>query len=398
MSKANPSPNTEEAEVSTILDEFEEPRHNTAQATGNERRHTDADSIRRHFGIPPFDPTNFSHPVVVDNWIHTIDGSHPLWEEFLESADTGGHHIKNQGGSDFLAIGKFGSGKSTFANFVATRMIEINNEAVVWAGSQSRAEWLPLAPWTTLCLPADVGFTAHLEPRDKTLPVVPLGDGDLERIVRDVKRYEDPIDLNRNVVEPGKIHVVYPDPMMRRCEAIYQESPDRTYEAPRGREQLFHQEDPDPHWWFAWFLSRLEHGPFHPFSWIVDEVGDIMEQGASKDQFGTFQKVKLVSDALAEARKYALSVFALGQDQTDVHEKFRRKLRWRVQLPGQANPTSKSEVVGFNTIPMDQDITSSLGIGQGLMYTESTFSKFSWPDMSIQPNYKLRLRLQGVDR
>jgi len=360
------------------LQKFRAPVTITQQARDDASRHTDADNIRRHFSIPAWDREEFSYQSVVPNCFeHTWDA--PLDED--------------SGGTDALVRGKPGSGKSTLANYLAVRMMDINHERVVWRGSSSRSEWLPLAPWTRLCLPKGVPISARLESKDPRKPAVELEPEELERIVRTVVRYEDPVDLNQNHLKEGAFHVVYPDPRMRGCQRIYEESPERTYEAPSGRDALFSKQDPASHWWFAWVLARVENGPHHWTSLIFDEVGDIAPQSAKKDKFGTYQKVEMLKDTWVDARKFGLSIFCFGHSETDIHQMIRKKLRWRIQMRGTANPTTKSDLVGFESVPMDHDQTSGYDIDRALMYTETNFEDFRFTDMPTPHDYKLRLQL-----
>jgi len=82
---------------------------------------------------------------------------------------------------------------------------------------------------------------------------------DFNRVVR---FYSDPVELDRSLDE-GRLHVVYPDLLMRGCRAVYEQSPEKQYDAPPKRDALFHESDPASHWWFAWLLSRVDHGPHH---------------------------------------------------------------------------------------------------------------------------------------
>lgn len=373
MSKTSPTANEVEA--------FPDPKLGSAQYTGDASRHRDADSIRRYFGFPAWDRERHDdHPMVIPNCIdHTMEPG---------PREVGG-------GTDLLCRGKPGSGKSTFARYIATRLMEVNSEKVVWRGSTVRSEWLPLAPWTRVCLPRGVTVTARLDPKDPTKESIYLDIDHLGQIVREIVRYDDPVQLNRDLLKPGQFHVVYPDPKMRGCQAVYEEAGEKTYEPPRGRE-LFSPEDPANHWWFAWFLARVEHGPHHWTTWICDEIGDIMPQSAQKDSFGTYQKVELAKDTWVDARKHHLTVYAFGHSEKDIHQMIRHKIRWRVQMPGQANPTSASKVVGFDAVPMDFDITSSMPLGEALMYTETNFDRFRFADLSGGPDYNLKLQLGGA--
>lgn len=381
MSSTNfqPSSTATDADKERVLEEFTDPVHNTAQATGDSRRHSDARSMREEFGIPSWDRSRFDYPTVLPNCIeHT-------WDAPLE---------ENDGGTDFLARGKPGAGKSTLANYLAVRLLEVNDEKIVWRGSTSRSEWLPLAPWTVLCLPERVEVTARLESKDPNDPAIELDVDDLEEIVRSVERYRDPVDLNRRLLERGQLHVVYPDPRMRGCQEVYEESDERTQEPPSGRE-LFDAEDPANHWWFAWALARVEHGPHDFTTWMCDEIGDICPQSAQKDSFGTYQKVELLKDTWVDARKFGLTIGAFAHSEKDVHQLIRHKLRWRIQMPRTANPTAASKIVGFESMPMHSDMTSRLPVGKALMYTETNFEKFGWKDMPAPTSYKLKVKLGG---
>ncbi|WP_276252800.1 hypothetical protein [Halomontanus rarus] len=364
-----------------LLERFEEPRRKTRQALAisgdlDERRHTDADSIRRHFGIPAWDRSKFDYPQVVPNLIEKTHDP-PAFEA--------------EGGTDFFARGKPGSGKSTLANYLAARELDVNDAIVVWRGSSARSEWLPLAPWTRLCLPKGVDVEIRLEAKNPADPSILLDVEDLERIVREVVRYSDPIDLNHRVLQHGAFHVVYPDPRMRGCQALYGES-DRTVEPPTGRE-LFDPEDPADHWWFAWVLARVDHGPHHWTTWIADEIGDIAPQSVQKDRFGSYQKVTLLRDSWVDLRKMGVTVHAYGHAEEDVSDLIRRKLRWRIQMPGQANPTSPSKVVGFDSVPMNADVTSKFPVGKALCYTETKFDYLGWKDMPRATNHNLKIKV-----
>jgi hypothetical protein len=361
-----------------VLAQFNDPVRTTFQATGNSARWTDARYMREEFGIPAWDAERFDYEDVVPN----------CWEH---SWDAEGDRIT--GGTDFLARGKPGKGKSTLACYVAIRQIEANNEKVVWRGSSSRSEWLPLAPWAVLCLPEGVDIRARLESKDPTEPAVELGVDDLKAIVREVVRYSDPVDLNRRVLEQGTFHVVYPDPRLQGCQEVYERDQEKRYDTPPNRETLFAEGDPANHWWFAWALARVNHGPHHWTTWICDEIGDIAPQSARKDQFGTYQKVELLKDMWVDARKFGLSIFLFGHSEVDIHQSIRHKIRWRIQMPGTANPTTASDVVGFESVPMDHEITDRYPIGKALMYNETHFDAFRWKDVPSPTSYKLKIEV-----
>ncbi|WP_373190069.1 ATP-binding protein [Halolamina sp.] len=355
-------------EVTTLTDL--EARTETGTWTGTQR-HSDADSMRREFGFPAFDESAFDWPSVAPGCL-------------MHARDNSAH--SPAGGTDFMATGKPGCGKSTLALYWSIRLLEVNNEAVVWRGSESRSEWVPLAPWATVCLPASCDVEVTLK---KT-----TGDGstrtvDLEDVVREVQYYEDPRDLWENHVDGGKFHVVYPDPEMRGCQELYEES-NKTYDLE------FSREDPVKHWWVAAVLARVEYGPYHTFvSLMFDEIGDLIPQEASKDRFATFQKILLFRDLYVDARKFFLSLFTFGHSRTDVHEKVRRKVRWHITMNGIANPTRASQVVGVENVPMRTDLTSRMDVGKCLMWTETNFEpRLAWKDIPAPTDEVLVLDLQ----
>lgn len=367
----------DERERLKAIEQFTDPRRGTREATGDTRRHSDAESMRRHFGIGAYSRDAFDYPGVIPNCLEK---------------DWNGPASEVDGGTDFLATGKPGSGKSTLGCYVSLRDIEINRSKVVWRGSSSRSEWLALAPWARLCLPADVDPTIRLESKDPREPSVALDVDELDKIVRDVVRYEDPLDLNKNLLQEGVFHVVYPDPYLRGCQEILEASEEKTYDSPSDR-GLFDEEDPATHWWFAWVLARVEHGPHHWTTWICDEIGDLAPQSAQKDQFGTYQKVELLKDCWVDARKFGLSIGCFGHSEVDIHQMVRRKLRWRIQMPGTSNPTSAGDVVGFGSVPMETDMTSRMPVGNGLFWTETNFEPFAWSDVSPDHSYKLKIKV-----
>lgn len=380
MSIQNATKTTSKQElVDHVLSQFDDPHEKSRQATGNATRHADATDMRRRFSIPRWDRGKFDWPTVIPNcWEHTWDAPGD----------------EDHGGTDFLCTAKPGKGKSTLANYVSARGLEINDEKVVWRGSTSRSEWLPLAPYTKLCLPKGVDVHVTAKSRDPREPEVELDVDALEgNIVREIARYDDPVHLNHELLDEGQFHVVYPDPQMRGCQAVYEESDEKAYDTPSGREALFHAEDPTNHWWFAWLLARVEHGPHHWTTWIADEIGDIAPQSVMKDSFGSYQKVELLKDVWVDARKFGLSIYAFGHAEKDIHSMVRRKIRWRVQLRGAANPTTASDVVGFESVPMNHDMTSEMSVGEALMYTESNFERFRWRDMPSPSEYKLKIKL-----
>jgi hypothetical protein len=349
--------------------------YNTEQYQNNENYHSDAEGIRRKFSVKPFNPDVFSYPNVYANAVsHVQDGQGPPRGA-----------TKDKGGTDLLCIAKPGHGKSTFLLHNALRVMENNDEAVVWRGSSSRSEWLPFAPWARVCLPAGRSVTVELQPPDPTKSTIT--DVELEDIVREVVYYEDPVQLNQELLKPGQFHVVYPDPGFRGCQKLYRES-DKAYS-----ELSFEKEHPAIHWWFAWVLARIEHGPHMYTSLIFDEIGDWVPQSASKD-FSLYQKIEMLVDLYVDARKLNLSFFTAGHSESDIHEKMRKKVRWRVRFAGLANPTRVGRCNGFNSIPMDKDFMSSAPVGEALCFNEINFERLSYPHYPKDMRYKVQVKLQ----
>ncbi|WP_128478337.1 ATP-binding protein [Halorussus pelagicus] len=350
-----------------------DPRENTGTYLGTSR-HTDAQSIRRKFGIPELDVEQFDYPSVIPGCL-------------CKAADNSA--FSPGGGTDALIEGPMGAGKSTFLKTIGAHLMDsvgrFPSEAVVWRASESRSEWISFAPWAKVCLPSSCEVEAM---------VVSTSEGDayrravrLEDVVREVVYYDDPMDLCQNHLESGKFHVVYPDPQMTGCQDLYERSPKRK----DGLE--FSPDDPVNHWWVGFLLARVEHGSFIWTALLADEIGDMIPQSASKDQFASYQKVELYRDLFIDSRKYKLSVYHAGQNAEDAHEKVKRKHRWRVTLNGRANPTRASQVVGVNRVPMYKDLTSDMPTGRGLFWTETNFAAFAWPNIPKPTEEELRVHL-----
>jgi len=373
---------TSSSDREAAIEQFREPHLGSREVTGDRRRHSDADAIRRHFGVAPYDPAPYTEAE------YTSVLPDCLEHEWSAPPD------RISGGTDFLARGKPGSGKSTLGCHLAVRMLEINEETVVWRGSSSRSEWLPLAPWATLCLPAGADVSVRLVPTDKSEAPITLREHDLERIVREVIRYENPLDLIEQL-EPGRFHVVYPDPDMTGCQELFEHASTKNYDEP-PREALFGPEDPASHFWFAFVLARVEFVErAHFMTLILDEIGDIAPQSASKDQFGTYQKIELLKDLWVDARKFGLTFGLFCHSEVDIHQLVRHKIRWRIQMPGTSNPTTASGIVGFDESPMNSAVTSHYPIGRALMYTETNFDRFEWPNYDAGVPWKLKISLRG---
>lgn len=352
-----------------VLEEFPEPHTSSRQYTGDQRRHDDAEDILNTFGVP--------HGAIWKTYSEAdarkydrAEAGELAFEKTLSPNFT--HHAWEYddtdmlaGGTDFLAIGPPGSGKSNMALNHSVRLMEENDEKIVWRASTARSEWLPFAPWTRVCLPEGVEIDARFVPKNPTQNSVEV---DLEDVVREVVRYRDPVHLNTELLTEGQFHVVYPDPRMRGLQELYESTQEKQYD---GLE--FSEDDPLNHWWFGYLLARVERGPYHWTSVLFDEIGDIAPEAARNDDYAHYQKVELFKDCLVDARKTGLSIFMFGHAEADIHSMIRRKIRWRIAMPGKANPTKASQVVGFNNIPMNEDHASGKEVGWFMPYNESRF-------------------------
>jgi hypothetical protein len=358
-----------QADREAVIASFPEPDTQSRQYTGDQRCHDDANDMKLEHGIPSVD------------WDACWSRSEAARKEFAEAGERKwkkkllpniirhaydpDESWKAAGGTDLLSVGEPGSGKSNFALWLSQRLMESNDEKVVWRASTSRSEWLPFAPWARVCLPKGVDVRAEFVPK------IPTQDGfevKLEEIVREVVRYNDVVDLNKRILKPGMFHVIYPDPRMRGCQWVYEQDQEKQYE---GLE--FSGNDPINHWWFGWMHARVSQGPHHFSSILFDEIGDIAPESASKDEFAHYQKVELLKDCWVDARKYGHSIFAFGHSEADIHSMIRRKIRWRATMAGTTNPTSAGGIVGFGKVPMNHDIMSARDVGDILVYNEGEF-------------------------
>lgn len=360
---------------------FEEPHTNTKQYQrmlknrGEEyssqwrKLHSDADYLRRLHGMPEFDPNIFEYPDLAPNvFDHVWDGGQE----------------RVSGGSEFFATGDMGTGKSTAALRFSSIDMNQNDGKVVWrASSGNRTEWTPFAPVARVCIPAGYRARAHLVSVNKSEPEryeIPL-----ESVVREVVHYNDVVDLNQRVLQSGMFHVVYPDPQLRGCQWVYENASAEYQKDTASLDgDLFEAgRDPATHWWFGWALSLVSMGPFPWTTWVCDEAKSLAPEGASKDSFGTYQKVKLLGDAIADFRKNGISGWFFGHKEKHLHNQIRDRIRWRIQMNSSANPVknrSSTYPVGFETVPMTSPrLTLNMDIGEGLLFNEEHFEGVSWP-------------------
>ena len=342
-----------------------------------EGRHNDVDEIKRKFGLDTFDPSQFS----------ALNKPYPNCLVHEPPGESEWGHV---GGTNFLAVGEKGSGKSTLGLFWAARLMELNDEAVVWRGSSSRSEWLPFKYWTKLLLPKNADVEAAWKPRD--IRAQNAGeDADIREIVREVEYYEDVEDLNDRL-EPGKFHVVYPDPTFTGCEEVMRDSDFSKKPVPfTPVAEAEDGEDATPlvHWWFAWMVAKLEYGPYDWTSLIFDEAADLAPDDARADADETYEKVQALRRVMADSRKFYFSLFFFAHHEVNLHSKIRRTVQWRVSLADEtANPCRTANdrpPLGFNAIPMEQDQLSFRNVGHGLLWTEQRFSRFRWDDIPVDP-------------
>jgi len=394
----------------------------TRELTGDTRAHTVGENLRRAFGFRRW--SNVLETLEAGDHPATEDGSNPIIEHpraflghlvhlddmdkiRLEADDLSGlpkerrtlfewlqdHEelvtdLRN-GGTDWLAYGPKGSGKSTMTLALPViRNLEINPDAVVWRGSPARAEWLPVRAWTRLCLPAGLEVEALLEPPDDDADPIPV---DLEQTVYEVVRYDSIRDLNHEVLKEGMFHVVYPDPRFRGATKAYREADeiqevehvsawDVVNDDVEGIDEPTSQDvTPTKMWWFAWAIDKIDHGPPFWCSWICDEVGNVMPEHASNDYHRHHDRIMAYRDKYVDARRNKFSGYGIGHDMDDLHYVMRKKKRWRITMAGIDNPTG--ETVGMGEAPMNRNYTQEFSLGEALSWNSQNYAKFSWGDV-----------------
>ena len=391
---------------------------NTREETGDDRAHTIGENLRRAFGFRrwtnvledlenqsnhPQTPEGEGHPIVahprafLDHLIH-LDNLDKIRLEHGEHEGLPKERRKvfrwleerpemvqdlRVGGTDWLAHGPKGAGKTTMTIALpAIRNLEINPDAVVWRGSPSRAEWLPLRAWTRLLLPADLEVEAVLDPPDDRMDPIEI---DLEKTVWTVERYSSIQELNTELLEEGYFHVVYPDPKFRGAT----EATDRASEIPQLEHvsawEAAESEDldrsditPTRFWWFAQAIHMIE-GPPIWVSEIWDEIGNMIPEHASNDNHDLYSRIQAFVNKYVDARRNKFSLFGIGHDPDDAHNLQRKKMRWRITLNGENNPTG--ETVGMGTAPMNRDYTGNMTLGEALSWNSQNYATFSWADI-----------------
>jgi len=339
---------------------------------------SDARAIREVFGVPSWHKEEEQFE----------SNEHPYPNAIVHETD--GEKYGHVGGTNWLALGEKGSGKSTLGLHLATRLMEANDETVVWRASPDRSEWLPLKAWATVYLPAGCDIEARWKSRDIRADIAGE-EANLSEEVREVRHYDGLEDL-LSMFEPHEFAVVYPDPEFRGCTEVMSESGYSPHEVEYvSKRQAEAEEDaektPLVHWWFAFCVARLEYGPYGWLSLIFDEVADLAPDGARADRAQTYEKVVSLRRVMADSRKYYFSLFFFAHHEENLHSKIRRTIQWRVNMPdGTANPCQSnkdSAPVGFRQIPMRFDMMSQQQVGRGLCWTETNFTRFSWGDYPV---------------
>jgi hypothetical protein len=325
------------------------------------------------------------------------------WPNVLVHEDDGEQYGR-VGGTNCLALGGKGSGKSTLALYASIRSMEINDEAVIWRGSSSRSEWLPLRHWTTLLLPAGADVDARWLPRD-----IRAESGgkpaDLEDVVRSVEYYDGLRDLLEKL-ESHQFHVVYPDPSFTGCNDVMADS-DYCQQDVEYVPQAAAHADPDLdgspliHWWFAFCVARVEYGPYDWTTLVFDELGDWAPDDARADKHNTYEQVDALRRVIADSRKFYFSLYLFAHHRENLQEKIRRTIEWYVSMPdGTANPcqaNNSTPPLGFEQVPMKYDMLSDQSAGRAICYTESSFTPFAWDDISDENDLSRWLKIQLAD-
>lgn len=433
-------PASTEREVREQLDAVTEPHETSAQAHGDVggARHNDGERIYKDFSIPPFhkflakserheqnvalypsawlgtllhleerEKELIEHiagdvdyhpddPHVEHDVLQQIAESEPLRAKTLEwvAADGGDRLPWNAsgnrtidtftaGGTDTAIYGAPGSGKTTLALFHALTRMQLNNETVIWADTlddsyqNERCEWLSMAPYATVAVPAHLDVSVRIVPKN---PSVSPFEVDLEDIARDVVRYSGPRDLVSGLTR-GQFYVVFPDPTFKNCEAVSQfpyHAPGDT--TPVGEDGPSEPTPPD-HWWFAFMSARVTHDLYgHWTTLLLDEAGNLLDPDASKDVHKTYQKIEWWMEKFADARKKGVTVDTMCHAVAERHRKIRAKERRWLTMNGTSPPIGKS-MPGDKTCPMYEDYVSDMDAGQGQIWTTQNYASISWPNL-----------------
>ncbi|TKX78814.1 hypothetical protein EXE53_19205 [Halorubrum sp. SD626R] len=346
---------------------------------------TDAYEMRMRFGIPEFDPDAFEYDVYPDVLIHEKPAERTL----------------SAGGTDWLKVGERGCGKSTDNLHWSCRLMDENDEKVIWRGSPNRSEWTPFADWATVWLPRHSGVNARWVFEDDTRE--PESIGSLDDIARSVRYYDDVPDLVDQLGDhpAGTFNVVYPDASFSGCSEISRKSSRVSGTLPFTPEWIAGEDDePTPltHWWFAFMLARIEFANSNGWwSWMFDEAADLVPPSVEQDEHKTHSKLMLFRNLMQDSRRSRFSVYLTIHRESQINWRVREEHMWRVDMPDSTpNPRRKSKRSiphGFSTVPMISDIMSDRQIGQALMFNERNFSLYQWSDIKADDDGEGVLKL-----
>ncbi|ELY47740.1 hypothetical protein [Natronolimnohabitans innermongolicus] len=336
---------------------------------------TDAYEMRMRFGVPQFDAEAFQYEIYPDRLIH----------------EKPAEETSSAGGTDWLKVGERGCGKSTDNLHWSLRLMEVNDEKVVWRGSPSRSEWLMFAPWTTVWLPRNADVSARWVYESPSKSSERVTAGGLEEIAREVRYYDDVLDVVEQIgAHPeGTFNVVYPDPSFAGCAELTRRTSRTSETLPFTPEWIADEGEsgtPLVHWWFAFALARVEFADNYGWtSLMFDEMGELTPPNAEQDEHRTFKKLLLFQSLMIDSRRHRFSLFGTCHRETQVHWMILEEFMTRIDMPdGTPNPQKgKATTIpqGFKTVPMYADIMSDRKPGVALMYSENEFSLYRWADL-----------------
>lgn len=346
---------------------------------------TDAKAIRtRRFAFPPLEP---------EEWYQregmAVSGVYPDALIHTDDLSTVPDTITTEGGTLVGIEAWLGSGKSTLVDQLATYQMQ-RGERIVVPGRQKTSEWRRMKDWASVWLPANVQIDT------RWLEVVDAPEPDLDRLCRDVRRYDGIRDLiSKLQAQPrGTYNVVYPDPLFRQCEDVMDDVDAAGVQTPSFTPKGLPNPTPASNWWFP-FLSacvldrdrRDRDGEPNFMSVHLDEFKSIASRNpASGDEnHYLYENVQILSEMLIEMRKANLSVYAYFQKAEKVSQELLSEFTHWMELSnaGRSNRVTKAESPPpFRKVPMDYDLLSSRSSkGFGICYSGARFSEFQWSNL-----------------